>query len=475
MIAGNVVIEQVILVCKQKSGTDGIQSLQVTYSIPTNLPFIIDGYQIHLFKLPNRSMSEASSGRISPRFTDDNEVSFYIPEEYRETFQLRFRTDRSPEADQYEVQLHLKKKGNSKLAGTFGVCFNDLEIDSYNQRMKIRQLDSPRKNIVQIEIKYKVCDFSRLSAYQVLQAPILASAPPQAPNYGLPLYPPTTPAVPISPAYPPPESPVTPVELRQVTKYPDNPFGADLQVTNPTFKPKSCIVVVGTTGRGKTTTMNLYTGNTAETASLTATGGITGHNQIYQDQLHPNYPVWLDTVGLDHSDARTNNSDLIKSYLLTLQAAKVRWVHSVIWCITPEGKVENDSDYFFVATEYISEDQKPDGAGGGDQDAVRGGESSDLGECHHHRQAGKQILRAIQLPGRRIHSIVTSYYGETFQLRTILLEWSSSCRNALTFFWWEFAYFFYELVTRMEIASLYISSGLDSNLFVANCRELWPP
>ena len=103
-------------------------------------------------------MTEASSGRILPRFTDDNEVSFYVPEEYRETYQLRFRPDSSPEADQYEVQLHLKKKGNTKLAGTFGVCFNDLEIDSYNQRMKIRQLDSPRKNIVQIEIKYIVCE-----------------------------------------------------------------------------------------------------------------------------------------------------------------------------------------------------------------------------------------------------------------------------------------------------------------------------
>ena len=66
-------------------------------------------------------------------------------------------------------------------------------------------------------------------------------------------------------------------------------------------------------------------------------------------------------------------------------------------------------------------------------------------------QAGEYIL------------LVTSYYGETFQLNTILSEWSSSCRNALTFFWWEFAYFFNELVTRMEIASLNISSGLDSN------------
>ena len=164
--------------------------------------------------------------------------------------------------------------------------------------------------------------------------------------------------------------------------------------------------------RGKTTTMNLYTGNTAATASLSATQGITNKNCIYQDVLHHNYPVWLDTVGLDHGDANINNSDLVKSYLMALQSAKVRWVHALIWCITPECKVgkrlvfrclSNSSigwicDYILML-KIIVEIAKSEGTGGGDQVVVwqRGGEH--LGECHHHRQAGDKELRAVQLPG----------------------------------------------------------------------------
>ena len=34
-----------------------------------------------------------------------------------------------------------------------------------------------------------------------------------------------------------------------------------------------------------------------------------------------------------------NNSELVRSYLLKLKAAKVKWVHAVVWCITPEEKV----------------------------------------------------------------------------------------------------------------------------------------
>ena len=110
----------------------------------------------------------------------------------------------------------------------------------------------------------------------------------------------------------------------------------DIGTASPDFQSDSCIVVVGTTGRGKTTTMNLYTGNTAATKA--ASHGTTTTNSIYRDLNNSHYPVWLDTVGLDEADAETNNSDLVRSYLLKLQSARVRWVHAVIWCITPEDK-----------------------------------------------------------------------------------------------------------------------------------------
>ena len=35
--------------------------------------------------------------------------------------------------------------------------------------------------------------------------------------------------------------------------------------------------------------------------------------------------------------------ELVTSYLFKLKAAKVKWVHAVVWCIAPEEKVEVDS------------------------------------------------------------------------------------------------------------------------------------
>ena len=63
----------------------------------------------------------------------------------------------------------------------------------------------------------------------------------------------------------------------------------------PTFVPNSCIIVVGTVGRGKTTLMNLYTGQNGETASITS--GVTKKILFYEDKRHPCYPDWVDTTG----------------------------------------------------------------------------------------------------------------------------------------------------------------------------------
>lgn len=210
------------------------------------------------------------------------------------------------EVDQYEIHLQIKKKGKTQLAGVFGICYNDLQLDSFCKKMKTRHLQSKLKNIAEIEIKYKVQDCSNLPPAQTSE-PTTASDPPHL-------------------VLPGPDTPDSP----------GDPGGPEETLTHPAFRADSCIVVVGTTGRGKTTTMNLYTGNTAATKA--ASHGTTTANSIYRDLNHPHYPVWLDTVGLDEADAETKNSDLVRSYLLKLQSAKVRWVHAVIWCVTPEDK-----------------------------------------------------------------------------------------------------------------------------------------
>ena len=84
--------------------------------------------------------------------------------------------------------------------------------------------------------------------------------------------------------------------------------------------------------------MNLYTGNTAETGaashSTTRASSIYTHLrcQVYSkcqvssvncqvsstppprhSDPEAHYPVWLDTVGLDESDARVTNGELVRS------------------------------------------------------------------------------------------------------------------------------------------------------------------
>ena len=92
--------------------------------------------------------------------------------------------------------------------------------------------------------------------------------------------------------------------------------------------------------------MNLFTGNKEPTGN--ASHSTTKANHLYGDMLPEHevseegvgYPVWLDTVGLDESDADVTNGDLVRSYLRVLQCFKIEWVHAVVWCITPEDKVE---------------------------------------------------------------------------------------------------------------------------------------
>lgn len=58
---------------------------------------------------------------------------------------------------------------------------------------------------------------------------------------------------------------------------------------------------------------------------------------MYRDPV-PGRPVWLDTVGLDESDAVASNRELVRQLLRLLQQSQAEWLHAVIWCIAPEQK-----------------------------------------------------------------------------------------------------------------------------------------
>ena len=53
--------------------------------------------------------------------------------------------------------------------------------------------------------------------------------------------------------------------------------------------------MVGTTGTGKTTTLNIYTGN--ELATGVSAQSITEDTVAVKDKIHPGGPNWIDTPG----------------------------------------------------------------------------------------------------------------------------------------------------------------------------------
>ena len=57
----------------------------------------------------------------------------------------------------------------------------------------------------------------------------------------------------------------------------------------------SCILLVGTTGTGKTSTANIYTGNELPTGS--AAHSVTEVTQVCKDNFHQNAPMWIDNPG----------------------------------------------------------------------------------------------------------------------------------------------------------------------------------
>ena len=134
-----------------------------------------------------------------------------------------------------------------KIIAKFDICLDDLQRQ-HDNKMKIRNVKSDVKEIIDIDIKYKIveCSINNVESYETANNDKHDS--------------------------------ITTVR---------NPFEGqeeeevDGQV--PNFHPNSCIIVLGTTGRGKTTTMNLYTGNTADTGD--ASHSTTKTNKIYHDQV----------------------------------------------------------------------------------------------------------------------------------------------------------------------------------------------
>ena len=60
----------------------------------------------------------------------------------------------------------------------------------------------------------------------------------------------------------------------------------------------SCILVVGTTGTGKTSTVNIYTGSELQVGE--GAQSVTGTTIAVEDEIHANAPKWIDNPGTDN-------------------------------------------------------------------------------------------------------------------------------------------------------------------------------
>ena len=305
IIKAKLVIDFVILIVKSKLRKENLKYLTVSFH-----------------KVPKTTtINEESSERVYPSENVDNEIKFHFSKE-DSSFKLNFRQDILPELPQYEVQLQVMLNGERRIIGIFGVGLEDVRQSMDHQKMKLRSLQSEIKEVQDIDIKYKVSKV-QTSPSESHQG-----------NLCLPNVPQTESCSTHSESHHPPNQVSGEAQLfTDSVDFPPEPV--------PNFHPNSCIVVVGTTGRGKTTTVNLYTGNTAETGSAShSTTRVSGlyHHQMSGSGAGVHWPVWLDTVGLDESDASATNSDLVRSYLRLLQATRIQWLHAIIWCITPEDK-----------------------------------------------------------------------------------------------------------------------------------------
>jgi len=99
-----------------------------------------------------------------------------------------------------------------------------------------------------------------------------------------------------------------------------------------------CIIVVGTTGLGKSTCINLYTGQNLPTGDQAQS--VTSDIVTVADEIHgPKAPMWVDTPGWSDSEGLSDQKTF-KDILLHLQKNKLTNVKAVLWFITPTPRMD---------------------------------------------------------------------------------------------------------------------------------------
>jgi len=91
---------------------------------------------------------------------------------------------------------------------------------------------------------------------------------------------------------------------------------------------RSCIVCVGSTGTGKSSTISRVTGADVRTGA--GAEPVTDQCQLYSDQ---GGQVWVDTVGWE--DRFTDNTNIFQETLRFLNSHDLLKISAIVWCVAP--------------------------------------------------------------------------------------------------------------------------------------------
>ena len=130
-----------------------------------------------------------------------------------------------------------------------------------------------------------------------------------------------------------------------------NPFDDAEILEVPDWYENACVIILGDTGLGKSTILNLCTGNKAPCGSTPE--AVTRVNKIYEDVLHgEKYPKWMDTVGLNDT-SKEQGFHVFQKFLQELKNQNISSVHAIIWTITPSMREKKEFDEQVTQIEAI--------------------------------------------------------------------------------------------------------------------------
>ena len=96
--------------------------------------------------------------------------------------------------------------------------------------------------------------------------------------------------------------------------------------TSPQDNSRCCIICVGSTGTGKSSTVSKYTG--VKTKAGSGTERVTKNCEIHRSLTDDQEPVWVDTVGWD--DAECEDDQTFKDILMFINKYDITKVFNMV-------------------------------------------------------------------------------------------------------------------------------------------------